>query len=193
MNCLSGFKSVNLCGTIDSEGNTNLAIISSVVHLGANPSLMGMIIRPSVVPRNTLENIIDTGTYTFNHISSQIIRSAHQTAGRYEKGVSEYSEVGLTALFYGDINAPYVAESPLKIGLEFREKIDIESNGTYLVVGEVIEVLLDDKLIGEDGYIDINEAGTVTVAGLDGYHKTSKIVRLAHPKPGVELKELKWS
>jgi flavin reductase (DIM6/NTAB) family NADH-FMN oxidoreductase RutF len=192
MNCLSGFKSVNLCGSIDSSGNTNLSIMSSVVHLGANPSLMGMIIRPSVVPRNTLDNILDTGSYTFNHISQEMIESAHQTAGRYEKGVSEYQEVGLTAFFSGVIAAPYVQESMMKIGLEFKEKIDIQSNGTHFIVGEVVEVMIDEKFIGTDGYIDINEAGTITVAGLDGYHSTSKITRLSHPKPGKELRELKW-
>ena len=41
INSLSGFKSANLIGTQDGEGKSNLAIISSVVHLGANPALVG--------------------------------------------------------------------------------------------------------------------------------------------------------
>ena len=36
-NSLSGFKSANLIGTISKEGKTNLAIFSSVIHVGANP------------------------------------------------------------------------------------------------------------------------------------------------------------
>lgn len=192
INCLSGFKSVNLCGTTDDRGNTNLAIMSSVVHLGANPALMGMVIRPSVVSRNTLENIFETGSFTFNHISSGMIRSAHQTAGRYDKGISEFNEVGLTEFFSGEITAPYVAESHLKIGLEFREKIDIKSNGTHLVVGEVVEVMLEERFISSDGIIDLEAAGTITIAGLDSYHKASKIVRLSYPRPGLELNELDW-
>lgn len=192
MNCLSGFKSVNLCGTIDNAGNTNLAIMSSIVHLGADPALMGMILRPSSVPRNTLENILDTGSFTFNHITEEMIRGAHQTAGRYDKGVSEFQQVGLSEFFSGSVTSPYVDESPLKIGLEFKEKIDIKSNGTHLVVGEVVEVLLKDELIGQDGFIDIQEGGTITIAGLDGYHRASKVARLSYPKPGEDLRELKW-
>ena len=34
INSLTGFKSPNLVGTADSQGNTNLAIMSSAVHLG---------------------------------------------------------------------------------------------------------------------------------------------------------------
>ena len=40
INSLSGFKSANLIGTTDKAGNENLAIVSSVFHLGAHPPLM---------------------------------------------------------------------------------------------------------------------------------------------------------
>lgn len=37
INSLSEFKSLNLIGTINNQGQTNLAIFNSVVHIGANP------------------------------------------------------------------------------------------------------------------------------------------------------------
>lgn len=61
INSLSGFKSLNLIGSISSSKITNLAIFNSVFHLGANPPLMGFIIRPDSVDRHTLQNILDTG------------------------------------------------------------------------------------------------------------------------------------
>ena len=39
VNSLAGFRQAILVGTISSEGNTNLAIFNSLIHLGANPSL----------------------------------------------------------------------------------------------------------------------------------------------------------
>ena len=45
INSLSGFKSANLLGTVDKNGQENLSIVSSVFHLGANPALLGMIIQ----------------------------------------------------------------------------------------------------------------------------------------------------
>ena len=40
INSVGGFKSVCLIGTVDILGNTNLAIFSSIVHIGANPPLL---------------------------------------------------------------------------------------------------------------------------------------------------------
>ena len=40
INSLSGIKSANLVGTINKDRQTNLSIVSSVFHLGADPALM---------------------------------------------------------------------------------------------------------------------------------------------------------
>ena len=57
INSLSGFKSLNLIGTASQEHETNLAVFNSVIHLGADPALMGFISRPHSVERHTIENI----------------------------------------------------------------------------------------------------------------------------------------
>ena len=51
VNSLSGFKAANLVGTADSQGRTNLAIMSSAVHLGSHPPLLALVIRPGVLSR----------------------------------------------------------------------------------------------------------------------------------------------
>ncbi|MBX2969214.1 MAG: hypothetical protein KF803_07565 [Cyclobacteriaceae bacterium] len=43
INSLSGFKPVSLIGTISETGQTNLAIFSNIVHLGADPALVGYV------------------------------------------------------------------------------------------------------------------------------------------------------
>ena len=40
VNSLSGMKSANLIATKSSNGFDNLSIISSVIHIGANPALV---------------------------------------------------------------------------------------------------------------------------------------------------------
>lgn len=182
INSITGFKSLNLVGTINKHGMTNLAVFSQVVHLGANPSLIGIIVRPDSVPRHTLANIAETGCFTLNHVLESFIRQAHQTSARYPEEVSEFTATGLNPLFSEVIEAPYVAESNIRIGLQWRETIPIPLNGTLLVIGEVVEVFLPGDCLGADGYVDLNEAGTITVAGLDAYHRTEKIVRLPYAK-----------
>jgi flavin reductase (DIM6/NTAB) family NADH-FMN oxidoreductase RutF len=190
INSLTGFKSLALVGTVDAQKQTNLAVFSQIFHLGANPALIGMIVRPDVSPRHTLENIVQTGYYTLNHVTAAFYQKAHQTAARYEKQVSEFEAVGLTPQWKADFAAPFVAESPVQIGLKFEEKHDLAINGTILVIGSIQEVFVAEKNVGTDGFVDLEQAGSLTSSGLDSYHKTQKIARLSYAKPNQPLKEI---
>lgn len=189
INSLTGYKSVNLIGTIDKQGKTNLAIFNTVIHVGSDPALMGLLVRPPVVPRHTLANILDTGCFTINHINPTFYHKAHQTAARYkEEDRSEFEIVGLNPLYSDVLKAPYVKESSLKIGLEYRESHEIKSNGTVFIVGQIKEVILPRSAVLSDGLIDLGITATVTSSGLDVYYTTQKIARLSYANPGKDLR-----
>lgn len=188
INSLSGFKSANLVSTISPEGATNLAIFTSVVHIGATPPLLGMISRPDSVPRHTLANIQATQHFTLNHVSSDFYPAAHQTAARYR--TSEYDATGLTPIFSDRLRAPYVAEAPIQIGLELADIIDIPLNGTKLIIGKILEVRLPETIIAPDGKLDLEAAQVVTASGLDTYHRTQLLARMAYAKPDLPPREL---
>lgn len=191
INSLSGFKSINLVGTVNESGHSNLSIVSSVFHLGADPALMGFIMRPITVTRDTYHNIITTCSFTLNHVQESFYKKAHQTAARYSTLISEFKEVGLTEEYGTIIKAPYVKESPIKIGLAFREKKEIELNGTVLMIGEVMEVFFPKNCIAKDGYLNIEAAGSLTCSGLDTYHKTKKVGKLSYAKPNQKITVIK--
>jgi flavin reductase (DIM6/NTAB) family NADH-FMN oxidoreductase RutF len=178
INSVTGFKSLCLIATISPNGISNVTPFSQVFHLGADPPLIGLVSRPLDVVRHTLENILATRHFTLNHVHETFLEKAHQAAAKWE--ISEFTACGLTEEFTSH-PAPYVKESFIKMGLKFRERIDIPLNRTVLIVGEIVELILPKKIIGKDGYADIEKAGTLTVSGLDCYHKTDKIVRYSHP------------
>ena len=190
MNSLSGFKSASLIGTIDTQNNTNLAIFSSVIHLGSNPALVGFINRPDSVDRHTFENILATNCFTINHINKSIYKQAHQTSARYPKNISEFDATGLTTEYIKDFKAPFVKESHIKYGLEFIEKHELKINGTILVIGKVIDVILPESCLLSDGAIDIEMAETIAISGLDSYHATNKIARLSYAKSDITSIEM---
>lgn len=190
VNCLSGYKSANLIGTIGPQGQTNLAMVSSVFHLGANPPLLAFISRPPSTERHTLEYLQHSGYFTINHVHSGIVEAAHQTSARYSREESEFDAVGLTVQHSELQPAPYVAESHIKIGLALRESKPIELNGTVMVIGEIVEVLLPDKALTADGFVDLAQMSTVTVAGLDGYYQPEPLFRLSYAKPDQPLRRL---
>ncbi len=187
VNSLSGFKSANLIGSCDSQGAANLAVISSVVHLGSHPPLFGFIVRPCKRRRHTLDNILQTKHFTINSIGADFFKKAHQTSARYPKEVSEFESVGLTPYYYDDISAPFVLESALKIGLELKEHIQIESNHTQMLIGEVVTLHAPKNAFMPDGYLDLEALDTVTISGLDSYHVTQRLHRLSYAKPDEPL------
>lgn len=190
VNSLSGFKSANLIGTISNEGKTNLAIFSSVIHVGANPPLIGILVRPASVPRHTYTNIKETNYFSINHINKEIFKQAHQTSARYDQNVSEFDECGLTPEYSNTIKAPYVKESKIKIGCRFVEEHLIKANDTIFIAGEILEVIIPDDILLNDGYVDIEKTGTITVSSLDSYHETERIARLFYAKPGIEPRKI---
>lgn len=183
INSLSGFKSLALIGTQDKKNQTNLAVFNSLIHIGANPALVGFISRPGVVERQTLENILETGFYTINHVTEDFYRQAHQTSARYPKEVSEFDATGLTMEFKNDFFAPFVAESQVQIEVEYKEQVHLTINNTVLIIGEIQTVYFPADCLFEDGALDLEKAGSLTSLGLDGYHKTQRLSRLSYAKP----------
>lgn len=187
INSLGGFKSVSLVGTKSESGNINLAIFSSIFHIGANPPLIAFIFRPSPPERDTLRNILESRFYTINHLNESIYKKAHQASARYESSISEFDAVGLTSEFKNEFQAPYVKESSIQLGVELREKLDITLNNTIMVIGEIVQIYVPKDCLFEDGFVDIEKAKSITCSGLDSYHKTILLDRLSYAKPDKEI------
>jgi flavin reductase (DIM6/NTAB) family NADH-FMN oxidoreductase RutF len=183
INSLGGFKSVSLLGTANNNEQTNLAIFSSIFHIGANPPLIAVIFRPSPPERDTLGNILETGFYTINHINEDIYKQAHQTSARYDYDISEFDVTNLTPEYKNNFKAPFVKESNIQLGVEFKEKINITVNNSVMIIGEIKEVYFPENCLCEDGFLDLEKANTITCSGLDSYHKTKKLDRLSYAKP----------
>jgi flavin reductase (DIM6/NTAB) family NADH-FMN oxidoreductase RutF len=183
-NSVAGFKSAVLVGTQSKEGNTNLSIFSSLFHMGSKPALFGMLFRPAGdVQRHTLTNIEATGFYTLNNILPSFVQHAHQTSAKYAQEISEFEACGLDKEYLNDFAAPFVKQSTIRLGMKWLETIQISHNNTALVVGKVVLVEVPKNLLMEDGVIDIEKAGTVTVSGLESYHSTQQIARFAYARP----------
>jgi flavin reductase (DIM6/NTAB) family NADH-FMN oxidoreductase RutF len=190
VNSLSGFKSANLVGTSNGEGQTNLAIMSSTVHLGSHPPLLALVVRPGQDERHTLKNILDTGCYSLNHVQTEMIEAAHQTAARYPADASEFEATGLTPCWQEGFEAPMVLEASVKLGMRLREHIQLEINGTHLVIGEVVLANVPAAACRSDGSLDLEAAGSVALSGLDSYHRSAGIKRMAYAKPDMPPRQI---
>jgi flavin reductase (DIM6/NTAB) family NADH-FMN oxidoreductase RutF len=185
INSLVGYRSLNLLGTANESNVSNLCIISSTFHLGANPPLLGLVMRPQREHNDTLNNIKVTSHYTLNNVLPSWYMQAHQTSASYPSGVSEFAACGFKEYFLPNFKAPFVTEATVRIGLELREVINMKINNTTIVIGEIQHILVDDTIVADDGTVDHVLAKTVTVAGLDNYYLATPLERLEYAKPNV--------
>lgn len=183
VNSITGYKSANLLATADENGQTNVAIFSSVTHFGSNPPIIGHVTRPNTVARHTYDNIKKMGFYTINHVHQDWIEDAHHTSAKYSKGQSEFDQTELTAVYKDNFPAPYVGEAVIQLGMKFLQEISIEANNTILMLGEIQEIRVPETLVGVDGMVDLNGAKTVTITGLDSYHLPQLLKRFAYARP----------
>ena len=191
INSLTGFKSASLIGTINAQGVPNLGMFSSMVHIGSDPALIGYINRPVVAAPHTLANIKSNGFYTVNHIHPSFVDKAHQTSAKYPDEVNEFAEVGLTEEYLEGINVPFVKESAIKYLLSLKEVVPIALNDTFLVIGQLEQVLIDLSLQPTpDGFLELDQIGSICSNGLDAYYKTTLIDRYAYAKPGKVAEKL---
>ena len=171
INSCTGYKSANLIGTSSDNGTLNLAVFSSITHLGSNPSLLSFIVRPTVVPRDTYRNIISNKFFSVNHIHVDDIEDAHHTSARYPSNISEFDVTKFEEEYLGDFPAPFVKSSKIKLGCEFVNKYEIK------------DIYFEKDFINEEGWLQLDKAKSVAINGLDGYALPTLIDRFKYAKP----------
>ena len=185
VNSLPGFKPVVLVGTVNGDRRTNLCVINSCFHVGADPALMGMIVRPAPegIQRHTLENILATKKYSVNAVTSTMAQRAHHTSARFTRDQSEFDACGFTEHWHGGFTAPFVSESPLQLGLKLAEHLPLTINSTHLIIGSIQQIHLPSNARRDDGTLDLQSMDIVTGVGLDAYHAVTAGQRFTYAKP----------
>lgn len=190
LNCITGYKSANLIATVSKEGISNVAIFSSVTHLGSEPPLIGFILRPTTVPRDTYKNIKETGYFTVNHITSAMIADAHHTSSSYEESISEFDKTNLEAEFIENNKFPFVKGSPVKLFCKYLNEYKIEENGCLHIIASVEELYVEDNLLHEDNWIQLDRGNVVAINGLDGYAVPKIKDRFQYARPDQPTKSM---
>ncbi|HKL33738.1 MAG TPA: flavin reductase [Tangfeifania sp.] len=184
INSVTGYKPANLVGTRSNKGISNISIISSVIHLGSNPALLGFMLRPASVPRHTYNNIKENGFYTINHVHKNFVGKAHYTSAKFDENVSEFDACNLTEEFREGFYAPFVQESKIKMGMQYLEEYTIKANNTIMIVGEIVSLLLPENIIQPEGDLDLNAVDDVCISGLNNYHEVKQIAAFSYSRPG---------
>ena len=169
INSITGLKPANLIGT-KSKNIENIAIFSSVVHLGSNPPHIGFIIRPQYKRKtDTYLNLLDNPYFSINSIQNETIEKAHKTSNKYNRDISEFDQLEIEKIYIDDYNAPFVKNSSIKIGLKKIDEI-VLPNRCKMIIGEVELIIVDRKILDLDGNIDYSKSTFTCISGLQNYY-----------------------
>ena len=181
INSITGLKPANLIGTTD-KNTDNVAIFSSVLHLGSSPALIGFMIRPQYKRKtDTYLNLLENPYFTINSIEREYIDKAHKSSGKYPKDISEFDELNIEKVYIDEYKAPFVKDSLIKIGLHKVEEIKL-LNRCRLIVGKVELVVINNNILESDGNIDFSKSTTTCISGCQNYYN----VKLTKQKQRVK-------
>jgi len=169
INSCTGYKSANLIATKSLDGKSNVGIFSSITHLGSLPAIIGFIMRPTTVPRDTYKNIRETGFFTVNHITVDMIADAHHTSANYDLGISEFDKTNLEEEYKNNIEIPFVKGSPVQLYCKYMNEYYIKENDTIHVIASIENLFFEENLQHEDGRLQIDRGNVIAINGLDGY------------------------
>ena len=189
VNSCTGYKSASLIATKSASGVENVAIFSSITHLGSDPALIGFILRPATVPRDTYKNIKETGYFTVNHITSDMIAAAHHSSANYNESISEFDKTDLEPEYFEGIETPFVKGSPVRLLCKYVNEYEIKENGVIHIIASIETIFHDENLVaGNEYFLQLDKANVVTVNGLDGYCLPQLIDRFEYARVDIETK-----
>ncbi|PIY30428.1 MAG: flavin reductase [Bacteroidetes bacterium CG_4_10_14_3_um_filter_42_6] len=185
-------RPIALASTMDEFGNPNLSPFSFYNAFGINPTTL--IFSPARrgrdnTTKHTLENLKARPEVVINAVTYNMVHQVSLSSTEYAKGVNEFEKSGLTPLQSKLVKPFRVKESPLQFECKVREIIETsgKAGSGNLVICEILFVHLDEKVLDDQGDIDVDKIDLVGRMGGDYYVRTSGNSKFVVPKPLITI------
>lgn len=183
-NAIIAPRPIGWIGSQDADGRHNLAPYSFFNAFNYVPPIVGF---ASVGRKDSLRNAEQTGVFTWNLVTRPLAEAMNQTSAPVAPEINEFERAGLTMTRSQRVDAPRVADSPVTfecrtsqiLQLRGADGSDVE---TWLVLGEVVMVHIDEVLI-VDGSYDTAAADPILRAGGGDYFGIDVAQRFCMTRP----------
>ncbi|WP_330983434.1 MULTISPECIES: flavin reductase family protein [Enterobacterales] len=166
LNAIVGPRPIGWISSQDAEGRRNLAPYSFFNCFNYRPPIIGF---SSNGWKDSVRNVIETKEFVWNLTTVDLAKAMNETSASLPHGEDEFTRAGLTPAESRIIRAPRVAESPVNFECRLSQCIQLTgADGTavdtWLVLGEVVAVHIDESLL-ENGIYQTAKARPVLRAG----------------------------
>jgi flavin reductase (DIM6/NTAB) family NADH-FMN oxidoreductase RutF len=153
-NAIVGPRPIGWISSRSADGILNLAPYSFFNAFNYIPPIVGF---ASIGRKDSLRNIEATGEFAWNLASRPLAEQMNASCAAVPPEVDEFALAGLTPAASRLIAVPRVAESPVSFECRCTQIIQLqrasgETVPTWLVLGEVVGVHIDDALLKEGIY-----------------------------------------
>jgi flavin reductase (DIM6/NTAB) family NADH-FMN oxidoreductase RutF len=169
--------------TQDKAGAPNLAPFSFFQAIsGTPPYIMISVGRRNGQPKDTLQNIQDTGGFVVNLVSEDLAEKMNVTSGEYGPEVNEFALAGLTSVPADLVNAPRVAECLVSMEARLTQLVTLPNTDYTPIFGEIVRWHVADGLLAPDGLIDYARLRPIARLARDEYTKFGEVFEMIRPK-----------
>jgi len=166
LNAIIGPRPIGWIASVDAHGKRNLAPYSFFNCFNYRPPIIGF---ASSGWKDSVQNIVETREFVWNLTTLDLASAMNETSASLAHGEDEFIRAGLTPVESRLVRAPRVAESPVNFECRLSQCIQLTgADGTavdtWLVLGEVVAVHIDESLL-ENGVYQTAKAKPVLRAG----------------------------
>ncbi len=178
-------RPIAFVGTLNENGTHNAAPYSYFNVVSVKPPLVMVSIgKRQGKTKDTAANIRRTNNFTVNLVDTAMIERVNAASGDYKNDQSEVDLVGLHSIRSQSIEAPGIAESPVRFECEVERLIDLEDDNEttgVLVIGRIKRMQVTREGFTE-GRIDAKKLDLVGRLGGNQYTKLGEVFELERPK-----------
>lgn len=165
-NAIVGPRPIGWIATQSAAGVLNLAPYSFFNAFNYTPPIVGF---ASIGHKDTLRNVEETGEFVWNLSTRTLAERMNQTSASVPPEVDEFALAGLTPLACALVRPPRVQQSPVSFECRHTQTLQLQgADGvavpTWLVLGEVVAVHIDQRLL-KDGVYDTAAAEPILRGG----------------------------
>ena len=177
-------RPIGWIGSKGSDGSINLAPYSFFNAISDRPKL---VMFSSAGLKHSQRNAIETGEFTCNFVSRNLVEKMNVSSATVDYGVDEFALAGLTARRGELVDAPYVAEAFAVLECKVTQtlvptSLTGEDSENIVVFGQVVGIRIDETII-RDGRLDMAIARPIARMGYMDYSEGSEVFEMYRPQP----------
>lgn len=175
-------RPIGWIGSKGRDGSVNLAPYSYFNAISDHPK---MVMFSSSGRKDSVRNVEETGVFTTSMVGRELAEKMNLTSAPMPYGDSEFELAGLTMEQGKLVDAPYVGEAHAALECKvidiFEPKaLDGTPSGSFVVIGQVLGIHLDEKAIAE-GRLDMKAVAPLARLGYMDYADAADTFEMLRP------------